>query len=205
MGTSRWQDHSCWELQAPRIAPWPISVSLGSHLLLNCTCHGKSVSCPHLAGANMSQVDKIHWLSNHGPVNPSSLLLRLGFLYHTAAQFVPKFTHVPRRFQLPVLPGAPQGSCSGAGTTHSSLCDDVLWFTPQDRFRESGILGTLRHAGKVSASDPERLTGQPGARLCLHQTWKPAPLGHRGVQLQPVGGSRSVLAGAGLPGWLSTR
>lgn len=26
----------------------------------------------------MSQVDKIHWLSNHGPVNPSSLLLLLG-------------------------------------------------------------------------------------------------------------------------------
>lgn len=26
------------ELQAPRIAPRPIAVSLGSHLLLNCTC-----------------------------------------------------------------------------------------------------------------------------------------------------------------------
>lgn len=111
----------------------------------------------------------------------------------------------PEGSSFTLLPGAPQGSCSGAGTTHSSLCNDVLWFTQQDRFREGGILGTLRHAGKVSASDPERLTGQPGARLCLHQTRKPAPLRHRGVQLQPVGGSRSVLAGAGLPGWLSTR
>ena len=26
----------------------------------------------------MSQVDKIHWFPNHGPVNPSSLLLLLG-------------------------------------------------------------------------------------------------------------------------------
>lgn len=26
------------ELQAPRIAPRSVSVSLGSHLLLNCTC-----------------------------------------------------------------------------------------------------------------------------------------------------------------------
>lgn len=83
------------ELQAPRIAPRPVSVSLGSHLLLNCTCHGKSISGPHLPRANVSQVDKIHWFPNHGPVNPSPLLLRLGFLHHAAAQFVPKFTHVP--------------------------------------------------------------------------------------------------------------
>lgn len=76
----------------------------------------------------------------------------------------------PEGSSFTLLPGAPQGSCSGAGTTHS-----LLWFTQQDRFRESGILRTLRHAGKVSASDPERLTGQPGTRLCLHQTRKPCP------------------------------
>lgn len=27
-----------WGLQAPRTAPWPVSVSLGPHLLLNSTC-----------------------------------------------------------------------------------------------------------------------------------------------------------------------
>ena len=40
--------------------------------------HGKSISGPHLPRANVSQVDKIHWFPNHGPVNPSPLLLLLG-------------------------------------------------------------------------------------------------------------------------------
>lgn len=57
--------------------------------------HGKSVSSPHLSRANVSQVNKIHWFPDHGSVNPSSPLLRLRLLYHAAAQFVPKFTHIP--------------------------------------------------------------------------------------------------------------
>lgn len=98
-----------WGLQAPRIAPWPVPVSLGPHLLLNSTCHGKSISGPHFPGADVSQVDKIHRLPDHGPVDPSPLLLRLGFLYHTAAQFVPEFTHVPRWFQFHSAARGPTG------------------------------------------------------------------------------------------------
>lgn len=65
-------------LQGPRVAPWSVPVPLGSHLLLNGTCHGKSISSPHLPRADVSQVDEVHWLPNHGAVNPSSLLLLFG-------------------------------------------------------------------------------------------------------------------------------
>lgn len=40
--------------------------------------HGKSISGPHLPGADVRQVDKIHRFPNHGPVDPSPLLLLLG-------------------------------------------------------------------------------------------------------------------------------
>lgn len=95
-GNSKTAEPVPWELQGPRIAPRSVTVvSLGSHLLLNCTCHGKSISSPHLPRADVSQVDKVHWLPNHSAVNPSSLFLRLGLLDHAAAQFVPKLAHVP--------------------------------------------------------------------------------------------------------------
>lgn len=94
-GDSKTAEPVPWELQGPRVAPWSVSVPLGSHLLLNGPCHGKSISSPHLSRADVSQVDKIHGFPDHGAVNPSSPLLRLRLLDHAAAQFVPEFTHVP--------------------------------------------------------------------------------------------------------------
>lgn len=94
-GNAKPAEPGLWELQGPRTAPRSVPVSLGSHLLLNRTGHGKSISCTHLSRADMSQVDKIHWFPDHGAVNPSSPFLRLGLLYHATAQFVPKFTHIP--------------------------------------------------------------------------------------------------------------
>lgn len=65
---------------------------------------------------------------------------RLGFLHHAAAQFVPKFTHVPRWFQFHSSAEAPEGSGSGALTACSSRPSGV---NNTEFTKGSGVLGTL--------------------------------------------------------------
>lgn len=125
-------------LQGPRVAPWSVPVPLGSHLLLNGTCHGKSISSPHLPRADVSQVDEVHWLPNHGAVNPSSLLLRLGLLHHAAAQFVPKLTHIPRWFQLQADTRGPRGLLFVANQPVLTLRGSNSLFTQPDGLGKGG-------------------------------------------------------------------
>lgn len=143
------------ELQGPRVAPWSVPVPLGSHLLLNSTCHGKSISSPHLPRADVSQVDEVHWLPNHGAVNPSSLLLRLGLLHHAAAQFVPKLTHIPRWFQLQADTRGPRGLLFVANQPVLTLRgNNTLCSLNQMGWEKAAIL----EASKESSGESQSLT-----------------------------------------------
>lgn len=179
-------------LQAPGIAPWPVPVSLGSHLLLNSTCHGKSIAGPHLPRADVSQVDEIHRFPNHGPIDPPPLLLRLGFLYHAAAQFVPEFTHVPRWFQFHPAARGPTG-------LFLLRCLDRPLLTPCRRHSNPGSLSwrqesprTLSWAVEAGVSDPEKAAGPGGGPL--PRAWNPARLPHRGAA-RPAGVRSAPLGG----------
>lgn len=163
----------------------------------------------------MSQVDKIHRFPNHGPIDPPPLLLRLGFLYHTAAQLVPKFTHVPRWFQFHSAARGPRGlllCCLERPLLAPFRCHNTLGCTQQDGARGRRVLGTLGWAVRGPAfSDPEKPAG-PGSEAgrrahgSLPQAGNPAPLRHRGARLELVGGGegrRAPARGArqcGVPG-----
>lgn len=105
---------------------------------------------------------------------------RLGFLYHTASQFVPEFTHVPRWFQFHSAARGPTGL--------------LLWsldrplLTPCNRGSlsttglEGGESSDPQLASKAGVSDPEKAAG-PGGKLggqahgSLPRAWNPGGAG----------------------------
>lgn len=75
-----------------RIAPLSVSAAFRSHFLYS-SSHRKPL-VHHVARPDVRQVDKIHRLPYHGAVDSSPRPFRLWFFYNTAAQLVPKVTHI---------------------------------------------------------------------------------------------------------------
>lgn len=87
-----WAEKARNTLQHAGVAPLSLPAALGPHLL-DSTGHGEPLSRSHVSGANVCQVDEVHGLPDHGAVDSSPPLLRLGLLHDAAAQFVPEVAH----------------------------------------------------------------------------------------------------------------
>lgn len=107
-----WAEKARNTLQHAGVAPLSLPATLGPHLL-DSTGHGQPLSCSHVSGANVCQVDEVHGLPDHGAVDPSPPLLGLGLLHDAAAQLVPEVAHArsggsQRPPVLAQLPGPPR-------------------------------------------------------------------------------------------------
>lgn len=87
-----WAEKARNTLQHSGVAPLSLPAALGPHLL-DSTGHGQPLSRSHVSGADVCQVHEVHGLPDHGAVDPSPPLLRLGLLHDAAAQLVPEVAH----------------------------------------------------------------------------------------------------------------
>jgi hypothetical protein len=113
-GNSKTVEQVPWELQGPRIASLELLHGLSRFLLdliCSCTCYGKSIFSPHLLLADVSQVDKAHWLPSM--VRSVHLLFFFGWGFSTTQQpsLCQNSLIFPDGCSFRPLPEAPGGSC----------------------------------------------------------------------------------------------